>query len=65
MRVYINGKPSEIEAKNIKEMLIFLGFEPEMVALECDEEIVPRAQWEEKVPRDGARYEVVHFVGGG
>ena len=38
---------------------------PDGLAVELNLEIVPRAQWEATVLKDGDKLEVVHFVGGG
>lgn len=46
-------------------MLRGLGIESGRVAVEINENIVPRKDYADAVVRDGDRIEVVTFVGGG
>lgn len=46
-------------------LLKSLEIEPERVAVELDRKILKRAQWGATELRDGAKLEIVHFVGGG
>lgn len=63
--VKINGKPENMAGKNIEEMLQMQGFRKEQVAVERNEEIVPKAQYGTVVLEEGDVVEVVSFVGGG
>ena len=47
------------------ELLVELGLGDVLVAVERNEEIVPRGQHQAMELADGDRLEVVHFVGGG
>ncbi len=49
----------------VKELLLSLGLADTLVAVERNEEVVPRAQHESTKLSEGDRVEVVHFVGGG
>jgi thiamine biosynthesis protein ThiS len=66
MRIVVNGKPREVEARTtVTELLIGLGLGETLVAVERNAAIVPRARHAVTELADGDRLEVVHFVGGG
>jgi thiamine biosynthesis protein ThiS len=66
MQVLINGEPREIPAGlTVAGLVETLGLEPARVAVELDREIVRRPDWGGRVLGEGARLEIVHFVGGG
>ncbi|MCB2358576.1 sulfur carrier protein ThiS [Clostridium estertheticum] len=64
--IYING--NEISNANnlrLSDYLVREGYKISCVAVECNDYIVPRTQYEEKILTDGDVIEVVSFVGGG
>ena len=63
--VKINGEKSDASGKSIAEMLEVLGYSQQRVAVELNEEIVPKAMYSETFVKDGVSVEVVRFVGGG
>lgn len=63
--VLINGERREIEAANVADLVRALALTGDRIAVEQNLEIVPRAGWEAAAVRDGDRFEIVHFVGGG
>lgn len=64
--IKINGKEySELEGKNISDMLSSLGYKEKFVAVEMDGRIVPKSEYESTVLREDVSLEVVSFVGGG
>jgi thiamine biosynthesis protein ThiS len=66
MNLIINGESRDVpEGQTIEALLLWLELEPGRVAVELDGEIVKQALWPSRVPRQGARLEIVHFVGGG
>lgn len=66
MQVIVNGEDRLVpENETILGLLRILELEPERVAVELDREIVKKIQWEKTTLRDGAKLEIVHFVGGG
>ena len=66
MRLVVNGEERQVETSTtVKQLLAVLGLGDTMVAVERNEEVVPRAQHETTELADGDRVEVVHFVGGG
>jgi thiamine biosynthesis protein ThiS len=66
MRLLVNGEERQVEASTtVAQLLSLLGLGETLVAVERNEEVVPRARHQSTVLRDGDRIEVVHFVGGG
>lgn len=66
LSIKINGEPRRVAAgASIAEMLAELGLNPERVAVERNQEIVPRSTLGEVLVKDGDAFEIVHFVGGG
>ena len=63
--VKINGELLDKDGKNITEILADMKLNIQHVAVELNEEIVPKAQYGETVLKDGDCVEVVRFVGGG
>jgi len=66
MEITVNGEPRMApEGQTILGLLRELGLEPARVAVEYDRKIVKQPLWPETVLHDGARLEIVQFVGGG
>lgn len=66
VEVRVNGAPRRIPAgKTVSWLLEGLGLEEDRVAVEFNLEILRRPDWAETELADGARLEIVHFVGGG
>lgn len=63
--VKINGKYFDINGKTLTEYLSETDYDVRRIAVECNGEIVPKAQYEKTVLADGDEIEVVSFVGGG
>ncbi len=63
--IQVNGKPVEAEGKTLLDFLTENGYQKERIAVECNEEIVPKAEYGQKILKDGDVIEVVSFVGGG
>ena len=63
--VKVNGIMYEIAGKTVTEYLSTTDYDPKRIAVECNGEIVPKAQYDETVLKDGDSVEVVSFVGGG
>jgi len=64
--IYLNGEAREVpEGLTLAELLDWLKFPSDRVAVELNSEIVPKARWPETPVRSEDRLEVVHFVGGG
>ena len=66
MTVTINGEERELaDLLSVAEMLRTLGAPSGRVAVEVNEEVVPRESYAERRLASGDRVEIVHFVGGG
>lgn len=63
--VKINGKETDASGMALSDYLAQEGYQPERVAVECNEEIVPKAAYADKILQDGDVVEIVSFVGGG
>lgn len=66
MRVFLNGESKTIgDAVTVSQLLRDLGLGERRVAVEINEEIVPRSQHSAYRLRHDDRIEVVRAVGGG
>jgi sulfur carrier protein len=66
MRVIINGKHETVqEGTTVATLLDRLSLAPVRVAVEINEDIVPRKTFAETAVQEGDRIEIVTFVGGG
>jgi sulfur carrier protein len=66
MKIQVNGHERDVEAgASIKNLLGELGVTQPYVAVELNLEVVPRAEHESTLLREGDRLEVVTLVGGG
>ena len=66
MRIHINGEQREIEEDmSLPELIAVLKLKAEQVAIELNQKVVRRAQWESTVLEANDSVEIVHFVGGG
>ena len=66
IRIELNGAPRELRAgATVAELLQELGLRPEVVAIEVNQALVPRAERERRTLADGDRVELVTLVGGG
>lgn len=66
MNVQINGVNHNLSAPSaLLELLEKLNWQPRLVAIELNGEILHRQLWAETVIQDGDTLEVVTIVGGG
>lgn len=66
MQIEVNGERHELpDGATVTALLSALGLEGTLVAVERNEEVVPRAEHARCVLASGDRVEIVHFVGGG
>lgn len=63
--VKINGALCNVAGKTLTEYLATTNYDPKRIAVECNGEIIPKAQYDAAVLQDGDTLEVVSFVGGG
>jgi sulfur carrier protein len=66
MQIILNGKPRALpEGASVAQLLESLGLAGEMVAVERNLEIVPRAERALALLKEGDQVEVLRFMGGG
>ncbi|MEY4389803.1 MAG: sulfur carrier protein ThiS [Pseudomonadota bacterium] len=66
IQIILNGKPHNIKEKtNIISLLETLSLSEKKVAVEINEEVVPRDHYAKKILSAKDRVEIVHFIGGG
>ena len=66
MKVVVNGNPVELpNGSTVAALIRQLAVEEARVAVERNQEVVPRRTWAEAALRDGDAVEIVTFVGGG
>lgn len=63
--VKVNGEMLDMAGKTVTEMLAAMEVNGQRVAVELNEDIVPKASYGETVLKEGDTVEVVRFVGGG
>ena len=64
--IVVNGQPTDVPADlSVLALLGHLNIEPSTVAVELNREIVRKPAWPGTQVQDGARIEIVQFVGGG
>jgi len=66
MKIFINGQGQELaEGLNASGLIEQMGLTGQRLAMEVNEEIVPRSTFDQHVFQDGDRVEIVHAVGVG
>ena len=64
--VRLNGESRVVPAGLVLEALLrHCGYEPRLVVVEFNGEILPRGRWPEQLVADGDGLEIVTIVGGG
>ena len=63
--VKVNGTETALDGRTVSELLNENGYDAKRVAVDLNLEIVPKAQYDSTVLKDGDSVEVVSFVGGG
>ncbi len=66
MLIQVNGEPREVrQGILLPELIASLSLKAEQVAVELNQSVVRRAEWESTVLQPDDKVEIVHFVGGG
>ena len=64
--IWLNGEECECEVDLLlPDLLIQKGYQPRLVVVELNAELLPRGQWAQQKIKAGDRLEVVTIVGGG
>ena len=66
MTIVVNGETRRIpENTNLAQLLQILELAATRVAVELNQNVIRRVEWENTILRESDRVEIVHFVGGG
>jgi sulfur carrier protein len=66
IQIQLNGKPYKIDEKmSVSDLLSKLSLTEKKVAVEINEEILPRENYNKKILSVKDKVEIVHFIGGG
>ncbi|MGA3001583.1 MAG: sulfur carrier protein ThiS [Acetobacteraceae bacterium] len=70
LTLLLNGENRQFETQSrgmlsVQGLLVELGLDMRKVAVERNEEIVPRSRYAETWLASGDQLEIVHFIGGG
>jgi len=66
MKLTVNGEILELaDGCSVRQLLDNLQITATRVAVELNQDIVPKARYTEQSLQDGDKIEIVHFVGGG
>ncbi len=65
MKIQLNGEVKDVEAATVAQLIVELGLEKRMLAVERNMEVVPKSEYESTALVEGDRLEVVHMIGGG
>jgi thiazole synthase len=66
VRITVNGQPRTASpGTSVATLLASMGVDPARVAIERNEEVVPRRTWPQALVNEGDKIEIVSFVGGG
>jgi thiazole synthase len=66
LRLTVNGEmKTAVPGTTVTGLLAALGMDPARVAVERNQDVIPRRTWAEATLADGDRIEIVAFIGGG
>lgn len=61
----INGEKCTPDGRSVMQIIEDMGLKKEMVAVELNEEILPKDEYDKYVPGEEDVVEIVQFMGGG
>jgi len=65
MKLTLNGETKNTEARTIRDLLVELGLGDQAVAVEVNQQVIPKARHDQTSLSDGDAIELVTLVGGG
>lgn len=66
MHIQVNGESRDVEDNSsLQDLIATLDLKAERLAIELNDSVVRRAEWEITILRPYDKIEIVHFVGGG
>jgi len=64
--IELNGEHKQVsEQATVQDLLVDLGLTQKRLAVEVNQAIVPRSQFEQYVLKPSDKVEIVHAIGGG
>ncbi|MCB1837195.1 MAG: sulfur carrier protein ThiS [Alcanivoracaceae bacterium] len=65
MNLTVNGEPLVFNGSTLADLLVQLELTGRRIAVEVNQDIVPKGEHATHVLRDNDRVEIVHAIGGG
>lgn len=66
MKIVLNGEARSLDPEaTVSELIAALDLTERRIAVEVNEQIIPRSRHAHQVLTDGDRVEIVHAIGGG
>jgi sulfur carrier protein len=65
MNLTVNGEPLVFNGNTLADLLVQLELTGRRIAVEVNQDIVPKGEHATHVLRDNDRVEIVHAIGGG
>lgn len=66
MKITVNGEIKELENEvNLNRLLELFSLPSQRIAVEINQQVVRKKDWENILIKDADKIEIVHFVGGG
>ncbi|GAB2661886.1 sulfur carrier protein ThiS [Arenimonas aestuarii] len=66
MRIQLNGQSTELTGTpTVAQLLEQTGLAGRKVAIEVNQEVVPRSRHDQHLLAEGDRVEIIHAIGGG
>ena len=66
MTISVNSKEQTLDPEStVQTLLVKLGYAEKRVAVEVNQELVTKSQWNDVRLKPGDRVEIVSYVGGG
>jgi len=65
MKIKLNGEYRDVAAHTIASLIVELGLEKRMLAVERNLEVVPKSEYDTTLLQENDRLEIVHMIGGG
>ena len=66
MNIHVNGERLKLPLNsNIADLIVYLGFQNQRIALEVNESIIPKSKHSKFLLSDNDKVEIINAVGGG
>ena len=66
MRIQVNGEVLDVDdSLSLPQLIVKLNLKPEQIAVELNQRVIRRSDWESVALAADDKIEIVHFVGGG